>query len=157
MPWSTPSFSLAFTDNDFELLITDPALGADFLDVASDLTITVDQPVNITYQGAVCWAYYLPSLDSIFAIDTVRANVTVLSTIDGSITDTINYNVEGGIDTTVIGTSLYVLTQSASVVNIDIAGLGSGKPARQVQTFIPVVPGLNASTAPLAGLASYVR
>ena len=73
-----------------------------------------------------CWLKYSPSLKSVFVIDTAQANVTVLGIVDGSIKDTVNYTVIGGIDPTTIGFFLHLLTKFASVVNIDFAGLGRG-------------------------------
>ena len=150
-------FSLTFAGNDFELLITDPALGADFLTLTSDLDITVGRPVNITYQKATCWSYYEPSLNLIFTIDTAQTNVTALSAVDGSIVGTIDYDpsIKGGFDTIVVGSSLYILSQTASVVNINIAGYGMKKSANQVQNFIPIAASGNGTLPILQGLAAY--
>ena len=150
-------FSLSFPGNDFELLITDPALGADFLDITSNLTITVGRPVNITYQEAACWSYYEPKLNRIFVSDAAQTNITVLNPIDGSIADTINYDpsVIGGFDSVVIGSSFYVLTQAATVINIDIAGYALGKSAYQVQNFIPLPSSSNGTLPVLQGMDAY--
>ena len=151
-------FSLTYTYSDFDLLITDPALGADFLGVSSDLNLTVENPVNITYQKAACWSYFDPAGNVVIITDAAQTNVTVLNPIDGSIMTTIDYDPAaiGGLDNTIVGSSLYILTQAATVVNIDISGLAQGKTARQVQSFVPLPSSRNGTRPVLQGLASYI-
>ena len=150
-------FSLTYTYSDFDLLITDPALGADFLGVTSNLNLTVANPVNITYQEATCWSYFDPVSNAVFVTDAAQTNVTVLNPVDGSLMSTINYDPTnvGGLDNMVVGSSLYILSQAATIVNIDISGIAQGKTPRQVQSFVPLPSGPNGTLPVLQGIASY--
>lgn len=132
-------FSLSFTGTDFDLVITDPAIGADFLSVNSTWGISVQKPVNVTYQKAVCWSYYDPNAQVVFLADAAQSNITALSAVDGSIVQTIDYSasVEGGQDMVMAGNSLYVLSSSGPLVNINAGPLSSGSMATVSQVFSP--------------------
>ena len=137
-------FSLTFTGSEFDLFITDPAVGGDFLSVSSQMDIAVQETVNITYQKAACWSYYDPPSQTVFVTDAAQANLTALSAIDGSITSTINYSpsVGGGQDMIMMGNSLYIISSLGPVVNIDVAGYSTGMVGAQVQTFDPLPPSM---------------
>ena len=52
--------------------------------------------------------------------------------------------------------SLFIaLTEAASVVNFQLAGLGDGQRAKAVQTFSPAVANVNKTPSYLSGLAAY--
>lgn len=146
-------FSLSFTDSDFNLLITDPAIGADFLSISSSLEITVAQPINITYQKAACWSYYDSANSVVFVADAASTNITAISTVDGSIVQTIDYNpsLNGGQDMVVVGNSLFFLTSAGPVGNINIAGISTGDTSSLVQTYAPMTFGPDT----LQGIAAY--
>ena len=149
-------FSVTYTNSDFDLFVVDPALGGDFLAVDTNLSMTVTRAVNITTQKAVCWSTFVPQLQAVFVIDTAAANVTVLSSIDGSIVQTIGHSGNGAIDPIVVGENLYLLTQSATVDNINLAGIQTGSVTGQVQTFVPNVPNPSNISSLLSGLAAWV-
>ena len=155
LPTVILDFSLSFLGNDFDLLISDPAIGAHILSVSSTLEITDLLPINVTYQKAICWSHYDPYSATTFLIDAASANITVVSAVDGSIVDSIDYNGKGAIDSTMIGLSLYSLTEAAGVINFQYAGLGDGRQARDVQTFTPAVPNPTKVSSFLSGLAAY--
>ena len=150
-------FSLTFTGTDFDLLITDPALGADFLSVSSTLEIAVQRPVNITYQKAACWSYYDANSQAVFVTDAAQSNVTVLNAVDGSIKQTINFSpsLAGGQDMVIVGNSLYLISSTGPLANIDIAGFSTGNVATQVQTFDPL-PASSLKPDQIAGIAAFV-
>ena len=149
-------FSLTFTGSDFDLFITDPAVGGDFLSVSSQLDIAVQQTVNITYQKAACWSYYDPTSSTVFVTDAAQTNVTALSAIDGSIMSTINYSpsVGGGQDMIKLGNSLYIISSTGPVVNINLVGFSTQTAAAQVQTFDPL-PASMLSADQISGIAAW--
>ena len=150
-------FSVSFTRSDFTFLVTDPALGGDFVGVSSNLTMEVERPVNITYQKAACWSTYDPSTGVVYIADAAQTNITVLSSEDGSIKETIDFSpaVRGGLDLGIAGTNLFVLATNGEVVSIDISGVGAGKTARQIQVFDPLPSG-NKSMSLLNGLGVFI-
>jgi hypothetical protein len=150
-------FSLTFVGTDFDLFITDPALGGDFLSVNSTLGMAVTMPVNITYQKAACWSYYEPSSQTVFVADAAQSNITAVSAVDGSIVQTVNFtpSLQGGQDMIVVGNSMYVISSSGTVVNIDIAGFSSKNAAYEVQKFNPLQGGPNARDV-ISGIGAYM-
>lgn len=151
-------FSLTFISTDFQLLLTDPAIGADILGISTDLTVNIDQPVNITYQKATCWSAYEPKAKVVYTVDAAQTNLTLISAVDGSIVDTFNFDPStiGGLDLAIGGTNLFLLTQSYLVIAIDISGVAFGKSPRSIMTFDPL-PGYNLSTANLNGMAVWMK
>lgn len=151
-------FSLTFTTSDFDLLLVDPAIGADFLSIPSGFMAEIDQPVNITYQEATCWSAYDPKAGVVYTADALQTNITVISAVDGSVLGPINFDPStiGGLDLTVAGSNLFVLTQSGKIVSIDISGVAFGKKARLIMTFDPL-PMTNLSTVNLNGIGVWME
>ena len=148
-------FSLSFTGSDFDLLITDPALGADLLSVSSTLEISVQKPINITYQKAACWSYYDAASQAFFVSDAAQSNVTMINAIDGSIKQTINFDASlaGGQDMVMAGNSLYLLSSQGPLVTIDM--INNGQTAAQVQTFDPL-PASMLKRDEIVGIAAWM-
>ena len=107
LPTVILDFSLSFLGNDFDLLVTDPAIGAHILSVSSTLKISDSLPINVTYQKAICWSHFDPQSETVFLIDAASSNITVVSAVDGSVVNTIDFNGKGATDTTMVGLSLY--------------------------------------------------
>jgi hypothetical protein len=151
-------FSISFGFSDFDFLLTDPAIGADFLGVSSDLIVDIDRPINITYQKATCWSTFDPVANAVYTTDAAQTNITIISAVDGSIVDTVNFDssTEGGLDSTIGGSNLFVLTQNGMIVSVDISGVAAGKKARPIMVFNPL-PNANSSAGTLNGLGAWMR
>lgn len=151
-------FSITFTSSDFDLLLTDPAIGADFLGVPSDLMVDINQPINITYQKATCWSTYDPVSSVVYTTDAAQTNITIISAVDGSIVDTVNFDPStiGGLDSAIGGSNLFVLTQNGNVVSVNISGVLFGKKARPIMVFDPL-PQVNLSTVSLNGMGVWMN
>ena len=117
--------------------------------------------MNITYQAATCCLNFDARTNFVFVTDAAQANVTTLNVVDGSIMATMSYDraAVGDLDSVVVRSSLYILSAAATVVNIVIRGvirgLAAGRPARQVQNFVPLPTRSNGTLPVLQGMASY--
>jgi len=151
-------FSITFTSSDFDLLLTDPAIGADFLGVPSDLMVDIKQPINITYQKATCWSTYDPVSGVVYTTDAAQTNITIISAVDRSIVDTVNFDPStiGGLDSAIGGANLFVLTQNGKVVSVNISGVLFGKKAKPTMVFDPL-PQVNLSTLSLNGMGVWMN
>lgn len=145
-------FSISFLGSDYDFLMSDPAIGALIIGMNSNLELTTLQPLNITYQKAICWSYYAPFLQAVFLIDAAEGFVTAVSSVDGSILYKIPYAGTGAIDPVISGTSLYVVDQSNSIFRIDFTGFKKGKTPTQVQTYKPALPMSSNHPALLVGI-----
>lgn len=150
-------FSITFGSSDFDFLLTDPAIGADFLGVSSKLMVDVDRPINITYQKATCWSTYEPVANTVYTTDAAQTNITIISAVDGSIIDTVDFDpsTEGGLDSTIGGSNLFVLTQNGMIVSVDISGVAAGGKARPIMVFDPQ-PNAGGSASSLNGLGAWM-
>lgn len=111
------AFSLNFLDFiDEHLLVLNPHLnspGAAFVSVSYPLLeITLTKTITIPGQMASCWAAYAPWLDSVFVLDALQTNVTVLNPETGDVKGQVNFDAirGGGSDSRVDRKWLYTLT-----------------------------------------------
>lgn len=150
-------FGMRFLGNDFQFVTTDPHIGADYMGLSAAGDISVLKPVNVTGQKAVCWAYYSPEQSTIYVTDTALNAFSAIDYVSGAVKDTITYPGKGAIDTLESRGSLYSVTQSAEIINVNVAGYAYGKSPEVVQVYSPYsgASGSANTTAPLVGLALY--
>lgn len=119
--------------------------------------VDVDRPINITYQKATCWSTYEPVANTVYTTDAAQTKITIISAVDGSIIDTVDFDpaTEGGLDSTIGGSNLFVLTQNGMIVSVDISGVAAGGKARPIMVFDPQ-PNAGGSASSLNGLGAWM-
>ena len=126
-------FSINFLGSNNLAMITDPAFGASFVSIGTDLKVTETKHTVIPNQGAACWGVYSPRYDAAYVIDAGRPNITLLDPASGAIKGAINYDAaaKGGFDTAINRQWLYALTGDSSLLVVHLEGSGG----QQVQKY----------------------
>ena len=144
-------FSLNFLDNsDTHLLVTNPlpaAAGAAFLDVAyPSLKATLVKNITIPgVQEATCWAAYAPKHDTVYTIDALKTNITVIDPETGDVKGQVDFQEAGLVtangtlapgakDSKADGDYLYVLGDGATPT-VYVFKIGGPQLLEQVQAF----------------------
>ena len=101
-------------------VITDPAYGASYVTIHSNLTVTVDKKITISGEKAICWS--AATSDSVFLLDAGRPDIQVLDAYSGAIKASSAGNVagKGNFDGAPSGDKLYVLQSAPGVAVYDI-------------------------------------
>ncbi|KGQ04631.1 hypothetical protein BBAD15_g10122 [Beauveria bassiana D1-5] len=120
-------FSLSFL-SDSAAVVTDPAYGASYISIASNLSVTVSNQITIPGQGATCWSVFAPEFDTVYLSDGASPNITALDPMSGKTKFVIPGDSQstGSFDSAVDRSSLYVLQGSAAVSVFDLKGSKSG-------------------------------
>lgn len=147
-------FSAQFVGtDDSRLFVTDPTMGAAVLAVsaAPSFQVTVEQRIVISYNLASCWSANQPILGTIYVIDSLRPNITIVDVQSNAILGAMDFKTPvpagydysamlnpayGGFDARIDRSYLYVLAGTPGVVvmdtlrnsevqNIDLSELGS--------------------------------
>ncbi|KAM3543747.1 hypothetical protein ARSEF1564_003300 [Beauveria bassiana] len=120
-------FSLSFL-SDSAAVVTDPAYGASYISIASNLSVTVSNQITIPGQGATCWSVFAPEFDTVYLSDGASPNITALDPMSGKTKFVIPGDGQstGSFDSAVDRSSLYVLQGSTAVSVFDLKGSKSG-------------------------------
>jgi hypothetical protein len=113
---------------DCSAVVTSPAFGAAFVDVAFNLTVTVDTIVEVPGQGATCWAAFSEARGSMYLLDGGVPAVTALNPSTKAIGRTIpGYEAGmGNFDGIVGGGKLYALQAEPAIAIFDLENPAGG-------------------------------
>ena len=120
------------------LASVESTFGVALLKVSPSFQLTEEVHTIVPNQSAICWSAYAPRFDTFYAPDAGTGVFTAINPRTGAINTQFNYGaaeVGKPFDIAVDRTSLYVLTNSASVVVINLEGSNSGKVPTLVQNL----------------------
>lgn len=120
-------FGFSFVSDSLAVVST-PAYGAAFVNIAKDLTATVSTQVQVPGQAAICWTAFSEATGSTYLFD---GGVTSLTTVDAE-TQAIARTIpgfeaaNGYLDAAIGGTKLYALQGSSGITIFDIENRANG-------------------------------
>ncbi|KAF2162730.1 hypothetical protein M409DRAFT_68993 [Zasmidium cellare ATCC 36951] len=109
-----------------EIFLSDAGSGAALVTVGDGWKVTLKEHTVIPGQQATCWTAYVPSLNTLYAIDAGYDGVYTLDPATGKQTGTINVQIPGGnatmgvFDSFVKNETLYSLVGSNGLVVVDL-------------------------------------
>ena len=140
--------------SDDSLLVTDASFGVALLTVTSSWQVVEEVHTLVAGQIALCWTFYAPRFDTLYAFDAGRTLVTEIDPHSAAIKGHFKFDsiFRGGFDAAVDRTNLYILTGTGSVVVINLKGSNSGAVPTQVQAYNISA---DESTKMFQGMATY--